>query len=273
MAAEPPRDTLEVALAQAPLAWQAPGDNFAALRRLVGERASGADLVVLPEMFPTGFTMTPGDLPESTGPRAREFLSAEATRTGAYYLGSTPYHLPERGGYVNRMLLVGPDGSVAHYDKRHRFAMAGERDAYLPGDAHPVVVDVHGWRILLQVCYDLRFPVFSRNRASGAGAYDVAVYVANWPSPRRAHWKALLRARAIENQAYVFGVNRVGSDGNGLDYAGDTRAYGPAGDLDLDLGAATEVGRVSLTRRRLLDVRQQLPFLADADGFALPEAG
>lgn len=268
MTHEPPRATLRVALAQAELAWHDPEANFAALDALTREAAAGADLVVLPETFPTGFAMDPARAGADVGARAHAFLAGCARRSGAWFCGSTPHYLPVAKAYVNRMLVVGPAGQTHHYDKRHRFAMAGEREAYGEGDARPVVVAVRGWRILLQVCYDLRFPVFSRNRA-GDGGYDLAVYVANWPRPRREHWTTLLRARAIENQAYVVGVNRTGTDGNGLAYAGGSVAFDAVGAPLVELGEAPAVRAVDLSAGGLADLRAQLPFLRDADGFAL----
>ena len=273
MSAAYPPTTLRVALVQAELHWHDPEANFDALRALYGELARKADLVVLPEAFTTGFTMRPAACGRDVGERAEAFLTAEAAHHGVWFCGSTPYYLPEVAGYVNRLLVVGPSGEVQHYDKRHRFTLAGERDAYAAGSAAPVVAIVAGWRILLQVCYDLRFPVFSRNRSDGAGAYDVALYVANWPSPRRAHWTALLRARAIENQCYAVGVNRVGEDGNGLHYAGDSAAFDALGASLIDLGQRRAAQLVELDGRALAQVRARLPFLSDGDGFALAEHG
>ena len=259
---------LRVVLVQADLAWHDPEANFDRLAAALAGEAVRADLVVLPEMFPTGFTMTPGEVGPDVGERARSYLAESARATGATFCGSTPHYLPDAGAYVNRMLLVRPGGEAQHYDKRHRFTMAGEHLAYAPGSPSPVVVEVAGWRLLLQVCYDLRFPVYSRNRP-GPEAYDAAVYVANWPSPRRAHWTALLRARAIENQAYVLGVNRVGVDGQGLHYAGDSAVFDPHGDVLVDLGAEGAAVAATLSRTRLAAVREGLPFLRDADPFEL----
>ena len=259
---------LGVILVQADLHWHDPEANFDHLDALLGRVAASADLVVLPEMFPAGFTMTPGAVGRDVGERACAYLSARARASGATFCGSTPHYLPAVDAYVNRMLLVRPDGEVRHYDKRHRFTMAGEHLAYAPGSPRPVIVEVAGWRLLLQVCYDLRFPVYSRNRP-GSEAYDAAVYVANWPSPRRAHWTALLRARAIENQAYALGVNRVGTDGAGLRYAGDSAVFDPLGDAVSVLGHEPAAAAAALSRSRLAEVREGLPFLRDADPFEL----
>ena len=263
-------------LVQADLAWEDPEANFDHFEGLLAARddaraAEGgpvADLVVLPEMFATGFTMRPARLAPDVGQRAEAWLARQAAARGAWMCASTPYRRPGDGAWANRMLLVSPRGRAVYYDKRHRFAMAGEREAYAPGSERPVVAEVRGWRVLLQVCYDLRFPVFSRN--VGGDAYDAAVYVANWPTPRREHWRALLRARAIENQAYVVGVNRVGTDGAGLGYSGDSLAVGPDGALDLDLAGAND--RVATARwdaSYLRAYRNKLPFGRDGDSFVL----
>lgn len=260
-------------MAQADLHWQDPEANFRSLGTLIGERDRSADLVVLPEMFPTGFTMDPHAVGTAVGPLAAEYLGSGARRSGAAYCGSTPYYRAAAEAFVNRMVLARPDGTTVRYDKRHRFSMAGEDRAYAPGDTAPVIAEVAGWRLLLQICYDLRFPVFSRNRPD-AGAYDAIVYVANWPAPRREHWTTLLRARAIENQAYVIGLNRVGIDGLGLVYSGDSVVLDPLGEALLELGGERAAGAAVLSRARLREVRESLPFLRDADAFSLvPEVG
>ena len=261
--------TLRVALCQTDIAWQDVDANLSRLSPKLAALPSACDLVVLPEMFATGFTMEPDALPADTGRRVEAWLRATASELGAAVCGSTPYRLPS-DRWVNRFICAWPSGKTEHYDKRHRFAMAGEREAYAPGSASPVIVTVAGWRLLLQVCYDLRFPVFSRNRDIRAGAYDAVVYVANWPAPRRTHWQVLAKARAIENQAYCVAVNRVGQDPNGNRYLGDSAAYGPQGELVVGCAVGEpDVALVSLRADRLEDTRSTLPFLRDADRFVL----
>ena len=166
-------------------------------------------------------------------------------------------------GVYNRMLFATPQG-IAHYDKRHLFRMAGEHKRYLAGEQR-VIVNWRGWRILLQVCYDLRFPVFSRNRED----YDLTVYVANWPAPRRYHWRQLLVARAIENLACVVGVNRIGSDARGLDYSGDSLAIAADGTLLRDMANENGAARVVLSGAALQSYREGFPCQLDADSFQL----
>lgn len=255
---------MRVLLIQYDIAWQSPGDNFAAVEALLAARTEPFDLCVLPEMFSTGFTMTPGACPPQVGTDSRDRLLAWSEDYDAAFCASTAYAVD--GGFANRMFFVADGAVLRHYDKRHLFGMAGEADAYVAGAPGPVVVAYRGWRILLQVCYDLRFPVTSSNVGA---AYDLAVYVANWPSPRRLHWSTLLRARAIENQAYVLGVNRVGRDANDLTYAGDSVAHGPLGE---ELGgpyATAGAYAVTLDPQHLRDTRARLPFLRDADRFEL----
>ena len=256
--------TLTLLLAQAELAWHKPETNFAHFTALTAEGALGADVVILPEMFATGFTMHPQQFGDAVGHDAQRYLEGRALDTGAIHAGSSAYFDDHRKQYVNRFLWASPSGKTEYYDKRHRFAMAGEDEAYGPGHVDQVRVSVNGWRVLLQVCYDLRFPGFSRNRI-GPNGYDVAIYVANWPRPRRLHWRTLLQARAIENQAYVVGVNRVGEDANGYRYAGDSMCVAPSGEVLLDASDQAGAFEVQLDYDALLDLRSALPFLQDAD--------
>lgn len=218
---------LTVTLVQTELAWEAPADNRRHLEELLAGHPEPSDLVVLPEMFTTGFSMNALENAEPPGGETEQWLQALARERDCAITGSVAVQVGEQ--VFNRMLFATPDG-VTPYDKRHLFRMAGEHKRYAAGERR-VVVNWKGWRILLQVCYDLRFPVFSRNCED----YDLALYVANWPSARRQHWRALLLARAIENQACVIGVNRIGSDARGLDYSGDSLAIAADGLLLTDL--------------------------------------
>lgn len=252
---------LTATLIQRELAWEDPADN----RRQIGELIDGldgpGDLVVLPEMFTTGFSMNALANAEPPGGPTEQWLRELARRLDCAVTGSIAVR--DGGGVYNRMLFATP-GEVACYDKRHLFRMAGEHKRYSAGDRR-VIVDWRGWRILLQVCYDLRFPVFSRNRDD----YDLALYVANWPQARRMHWRQLLIARAIENQACVIGVNRIGSDASGLDYSGDSLAVGADGQLLEDMQNESGAARVVLSGAALQSYREGFPCQLDADSFQL----
>jgi predicted amidohydrolase len=204
---------------------------------------------------------------QSALPQAQvvEWLGQHARRCDALVGGSAAIHTAE--GAVNRFLLVEPDGTLHQYDKRHLFRMADEQHHYIAGKAR-TVIQWRGWRILPQICYDLRFPVFSRNRDD----YDLALYVANWPAPRTLHWQALLLARAIENQAFVAGCNRVGCDGNQHEYSGDSRIISPQGEI-LAAGESCQAGSVdaALSLSELRAYRERFPAWRDADGFTLTE--
>lgn len=252
---------LKITVLQETLSWM---DGEANLRHFDTQLAglTGRDLILLPEMFTTGFAM---EAAKSSLPQAQvvEWLHQHARRTDALVGGSAA--IQTDNGAVNRFLLVEPDGTLHQYDKRHLFRMADEHHHYQPGDQRQVF-EWRGWRILPQICYDLRFPVFSRNRND----YDLALYVANWPAPRALHWQALLLARAIENQAYVAGCNRVGSDGNQHHYSGDSQIISPQGEI---LSAAEPHQRARLDAELSLDAlnayRERFPAWQDADRFSL----
>ena len=252
---------LKITLLQQPLAWM---DGPANLRHfdIQLEEITGRDLIVLPEMFTTGFAMEAAgqSLPEE---EVVAWMADKARRANAMVAGSAA--LQTERGPVNRFLLVEPDGRVHRYDKRHLFRMADEHQYYEAGHER-VVITWRGWRILPLVCYDLRFPVWSRTRDD----YDLALYVANWPAPRALHWQALLLARAIENQAWVAGCNRVGSDGNGHHYRGDSRIINPQGEI-VASAEAHQAARIDaeLSLTALREYREKFPAWRDADGFRL----
>ena len=250
---------LAVTLVQCELAWEQPADNRRQIGAMIKELEGATDLLVLPEMFTTGFSMNALANAEEPGGPTEQWMRAIAERLQCAVTGSIAVHAD--GGVYNRMLFVTPD-TVHHYDKRHLFRMAGEHKRYLAGRER-VIVDWRDWRINLQVCYDLRFPVFSRNR----GDYDLLLYVANWPASRRMHWRQLLIARAIENQACVIGVNRVGEDAKGLSYSGDSLAIAADGALLADLQNENGATRLSLDGAALLHYRESFPCHLDADGF------
>ena len=253
--------TLNLTVLQQPLVWMDGEANLAFFDTLLAN-LHGKDLIILPEMFTTGFAM---EAAKSSLPQARviEWLQAKAKATKAMVGGSAAIQTEK--GAVNRFLLVEPEGKVHHYDKRHLFRMADEHHHYLAGDRREII-EWRGWRILPQVCYDLRFPVFSRN----SNDYDLALYVANWPAPRAAHWQALLLARAIENQAYIAGCNRVGTDGNNHQYSGDSRIISPQGEI-LSAGEAHQpaILNAELSLENLREYRERFPAWRDADAFSL----
>lgn len=252
---------LKITLLQQPLVWMDGPANLRHFDRQL-EEITGRDIIVLPEMFTTGFAMEAA----TQSPAADDvihWMKNQAQRTHALIAGSAA--LQTERGPVNRFLLVEPQGHVHFYDKRHLFRMADEHHHYEAGNER-VVIAWRGWRILPMVCYDLRFPVWSRNRDD----YDLALYVANWPAPRSLHWQALLTARAIENQAYVAGCNRVGTDGNGHHYRGDSRVINPQGEI-IATAEAHQAIRIDaeLSMTTLQEYREKFPAWRDADAFGL----
>jgi predicted amidohydrolase len=253
---------LRVTLVQAELAWQDPAANrhrlAAHFRGLVGH----TDLVVLPEMFSTGFSMAAAALAEDMDGPTVDWMREEAAALGCVIAGSLIVR--DGGRCYNRLVWARPDGSLEHYDKRHLFRLAGEQDHYAAGSRR-LVVTLKGWRVCPMVCYDLRFPVWSRSR----GDYDLLLYVANWPQRRALAWSTLLRARAIENQSYVVGVNRIGKDGNGTAYAGDSVALDFLGQPLSSEGGGDRVETAVLDLESLRAYRESFPVHLDADRFEL----
>jgi omega-amidase len=256
--------TLRVTLLQQPLAWHDAAANRANFAALLAPLRQSTDLVVLPETFTTGFSMDVERLGEPAGGATLEWMREQAAGTNAALAGSVI--TLEGGRYFNRLLFVLPSGEVRHYDKRHLFRMGGEHEHFTAGRS-AWSLEWRGMRICPLVCYDLRFPVFSRRRPGLD--YDVLLYVANWPAARAEAWRVLLRARAIENQAYVVGVNRTGPDGAGVSYAGDSAAISFLGRPLADLGEAAAVTTVALDGAALAAFRAKFPAHLDADRFTL----
>ena len=257
--------TLTVTTIQPDLRWE---DKTANLRRLE-EKIDGigvhTELVILPEMFSTGFSMRPELLAESMEGPTVAWMRAIAARKKIILTGSVI--IEEDGKYFNRLIWMLPNGQYGYYDKRHRFAYAGENEHYSAGHKR-LVASVKGWRILLLVCYDLRFPVWSRQAAEdGLPEYDLIIYVANWPERRSHAWKTLLQARAIENQSYVVGVNRVGDDGNNIAHSGDSMIIDPLGEILYHGVGKEEVFTLALEKEKLDAIRERFPFWKDADRF------
>ena len=261
---------LRVSIVQGETRWRDPAGNREYYAGLIAPLHGTSDLVVLPETFTSGFSNDAvGEAEDMDGPTVA-WIRAQAAQLDAAVTGSVQLRTPH--GVFNRMLFALPDGGLAHYDKRHLFSFAREHERYAAGNER-VIVEWKGWRILLQVCYDLRFPVFSRNRFNvtreGLPDYDLALYVANWPSARSLPWKTLLRARAIENLSYVVGVNRVGTDGNGLHYSGDSAVIDFLGHPLSEAADQPVVTTTTLQVAPLLEHRAHFPALLDGDAFEL----
>ena len=253
---------LELALIQTRLAWHDPAANREHFQTLL-EQARGADLVILPEMFSTGFSMESAALAEPENGPTTHWLREQAQRIDAVICGSLIIQAAD-GSYRNRLLWARPDGSLAHYDKRHLFRMAGEHKHYRAGDEQ-VVLELKGWRVRPLICYGLGFPVWSRD----AGGTDLLLYTANWPGARRHHWNRLLPARAIENLCYVAAVNRVGEDGKGHGYTGDSQVLDFQGETLMAAGEGDGVFRARLSSEALAAYRERFPAHLDADAFTL----
>lgn len=264
---------LRIAVYQMDIRWEEPTENCRRVARWVEQEAGEADLVVLPEMFATGFSMEPEKIAQEMDGEAVAFLRDLAVRTGKAIITSIAIrdHVrrtePETG-YFNRLFFFTPDGVWLTYNKRHLFRMGGEHERYAEGSARRLVVHYKGFRICPMICYDLRFPVFARNR----GDYDVLVYVACWPEARRYAWSTLLRARAIENLAYVVGCNRCGEEPGGLRYSGDSALLDFMGQPIAEATPSTEcMISATLSLNELTAFRQRFPAHLDADDFTLIE--
>ena len=248
---------MKITILQRDIVWADPTRNVQRADEAI-DGNPGSDLYVLPEMFSTGFCTQPEGIAEPAENRTVSWMKAKASQTGAAIAGSIAVH--EDGRYYNRFHFVTPDGNVTTYDKKHLFTFGGEHNRFTAGSER-VIVAYKGFRILLEICYDLRFPVWSRNR----GDYDMIIYVASWPTPRVEAWKALLTARAIENQCYVAGVNRVGED-PGNNYCGGSRVIDPYGKImaECEDGREMEV-TVEVDMEVLEAFRAKFPVLDDAD--------
>ena len=254
--------TLRTLVVQSDVQWNDPESNRRRLGETLGSRAGAFDLAVLPETFTTGFlgdTASGGE--DMQGPTV-SWMHDLATRHDCAVAGSLV--VAENGHRFNRFLFVTNGGVLAQYDKRHLFSYGGEDEQYTAGDRR-VNFEYEGWRINLQVCYDLRFPAWCRNRND----YDLMLLVANWPGRRIHHWSLLLQARAVENQAFVVGVNRCGRDGMGLDYPGCSAVHGPTGETLMKLDEAERSEIVDLDLEQVRKTRERFPFQQDADRFEL----
>ena len=261
---------LRVTLVQADTVWHGPQANRTHLATLVRGVQRPTDLIILPETFTTGFSNDAVAGAEGMDGDSVNWMRGLASERNAAVTGSI--QLRDGDAVFNRLIFATPDGAVRHYDKRHLFRMAHEEQWYAAGRDR-IIVEWRGWRVCPLVCYDLRFPVFSRNRVDPARgdalAYDLLLYVANWPAARHQAWRTLLRARAIENLSYVVGVNRAGTDGLGHPYHGGSVVADPLGTDVIECGAGEQVAQSVLSMERLLEHRRRFPAHLDADGFTL----
>lgn len=254
---------LRITLIQMDIRWEDATTNHLQLDQSLTGLAGQTDLVVLPEMFTTGFSMHPKSIAETAEGPTLAWLRQKAKQLDAAIVGSIVFE--EAGQYFNRLLFVQPDGQIQQYDKRHCFTLAGEHHHYQAGQSR-TIIEWRGWRICPLICYDLRFPVWSRQQAP---YYDLLLYVANWPEKRSYHWRQLLLARAIENQVYTAGVNRVGTDANGHVYRGDSAVVRYDGQVLWQAAYVSTQSTLVLDKAAQANYRSKLAFLPDADAFEL----
>jgi omega-amidase len=265
---------LKITTVQADLIWEDKTHNLSKFDNLL-RGCSDSDIIVLPEMFTTAFSMKPETLAEPLFGETFKWMTQKARELNAVITGS--FICVENQQYFNRLIWMQPDGNYFKYDKRHLFTLAGENTHYTEGSER-ITIEWKGWRICPLICYDLRFPVWSRNtthfnlnekKTDTKGYYDIVLYVANWPERRSHAWKSLLMARAIENQAYVVGVNRVGSDGNDVTHSGDSSIIDYAGNILFQQSYTEGVHTTILSDRKLTNFRNKFGFLFDQDNFSI----
>jgi omega-amidase len=254
---------LRVTIIQSSLHWENVGANLAMFEEKIWQIKGQTDVIVLPEMFTTGFTMNAVALAEPMNFTTFKWLKQQAAQTEAVVTGS--FIVKEKNLFYNRLIWMQPDGNYFIYDKRHLFRMAEEHFVFAPG-TEKLIVEWKGWKICPLICYDLRFPVWSRNKKN---EYDVLIYVANWPEARKSPWKSLLQARAIENLSYVIGVNRVGQDGKEIVYHGGSGIVNPKGEWVLEHSSAEEMYTYSLNKAELDSFRAKFPADLDSDEFVI----
>ncbi|WP_373494890.1 amidohydrolase [Aquiflexum sp.] len=258
---------LKIALVQTDLYWKNKTANMAMLEEKLMNLDQDVDLIILPEMFTTGFTMDAQEVSEPMNLDTTKWMKQMAARTNAVVTGSVIIN--DKGKYFNRLLWLSPDGNIDVYDKRHLFRMADE-DAHFDMGLTRKVFEWKGWKIMPQICYDLRFPVWSRNKMEGDEMqYDLIFYVANWPSPRISAWDILLQARAVENLSYSIGVNRIGQDGNDVPYCGHSAAYNFKGERLSYAEGSEDILFVELDLHTLREYRSKFPAWMDGDRFEL----
>ena len=253
---------LRIKMLQYDVQWEDIRSNLQQLDKLYTSENISADITLLPEMFATGFTMNPGRFTDTDIQTILHWMLEKSAHSGSVLMGSVPFN--DNGNYYNRLLITFKDGTHSFYNKRHLFKMGQEHQQYKPGDFRKIVT-VKGWKVLPLICYDLRFPVWSRNDID----YDLLVYVSNWPAVRNDVWNTLLKARAIENQTYVAGLNRTGTDGRGIFYSGGSKVISPKGDIILEMGEKECIKTVELDGNAMLEFRKKFPVLSDRDSFII----
>ena len=266
--------SLTLTLIQPNLKWEDKSANLEMLTHKIESIKEKTEMVILPEMFSTGFSMKPVLLAETMEGPTVNWMKKTAAARKIILTGSLI--IEEEGKYYNRLILMLPNQQFGYYDKRHLFAFANEHDHYTPGDKR-LIASINGWKINLQICYDLRFPLWARQShpislhigQEVEPEYDLLVYVANWPERRNTAWKTLLRARAIENQSFVVGVNRVGEDGNNINHSGDSTIIDPLGEILYEKANEEDVFTYTLFKEKIEEVRTKFPFWRDADPFNL----
>lgn len=265
--------SLTITTIQANLVWEDSAANLQLFEEKINSIKEKTEVIILPEMFSTGFSMNPSKLAEQMDGKSVQWMKKMAAAKGVIVTGSLI--IEEEGNYYNRLIWMLPNGQFGHYDKRHLFAYAGEHRQYTPGNKR-LIASVKGWKINLLVCYDLRFPVWARQSHNnsdeshnGAPEYDLLIYVANWPERRIHAWKTLLQARAIENQCFVAGLNRVGNDGLNIYHSGDSMIVNALGEVLYTKSHEEDIHTITLEKERLEEVRAKLPFLEDSDNFII----
>ena len=251
---------LTVTLIQTEIIWEDIPANLAMFDDKIDDISEKTDVIILPEMFTTGFTMNIEKAAEPMTGKAVSWLVAKARQKQAHILGSVI--IEEDKKYFNRLVWATPDGKIMTYDKKHLFRMAGEHKVFSAGNSH-LTVEVNGWKLRTFICYDLRFPIWCRNIAN---QYDAAIYIANWPAKRAHHWKLLLPARAVENQCYVIGVNRVGKDGKGNAHSGDSSIIAPTGEILFQKADILCIHTAVLSYERVKEFLEIFAVWQDADG-------
>ena len=275
--------TLTITTIQTNLFWEDKQANMQMLQQKIDSMEEKTEIVILPEMFTTGFSMQPEVFAETMDGETIEWMKMVSNKNGIALTGSVM--IEEDGKYFNRLIWMLPNGQFGYYDKRHLFAY-GEEDKHYSSGKKRLIASVKGWKINLQVCYDLRFPVWARQQidrfstppdgaqktsdsTQGNPEYDVLIYVANWPERRSHAWKTLLCARAIENQCYVIGVNRVGNDAKNIHYSGNTLVIDPMGQVLYHMAEEEDINTITLSKEKLEEVRTRFPFLNDGDDFII----
>ncbi|MDN5201848.1 amidohydrolase [Fulvivirgaceae bacterium BMA10] len=257
---------LKVTIIQSDLHWQSVDANLAMFEEKIWQINDQSDLIVLPEMFNTGFTMEAEKFAEPMNSKTFRWMKQQAAQTGAVVTGS--FIVQEKGNYFNRLIWMQPDGNYNHYDKRHLFRMSGEHHHYTAGTTR-IIQKIGGWKICPMICYDLRFPVWSRRQETEEMQYDLLLFVANWPAVRVNAWDILLKARAVENLSYVIGVNRVGNDGNEIPYNGHSCVIDPKGKELYFNHDEESIDTISLDYEMLDSFRKKFPAYLDSDDFSI----